>query len=190
MRVIGGSCRGKRLHVPKGSRARPTADRIREALFNILRDVRGAAFLDLCAGSGAVGIEALSRGAARAVFVEQDPRMVLALGRNVRDCGFEETAEILETDARTGIRRLSRRGDRFEWVFADPPYTGRLTGEILRETALSPLLTPGGSLVLQHSIRDESSDGTTEFWRRSDSRRYGDTVLSFYEHLSRGESNP
>lgn len=190
MRVIGGSCRGKRLHAPKGGPARPTSDRVRESLFDILGNVRDLAFLDLCAGTGAVGIEALSRGAARAVFVEQDRRMAEILGRNVAECGLREVSEILETDARAGIRRLSKRGERFDRIFADPPYAGRMTAEILREMADWPLLGPEGLLVIQHSMREEGAGTATEHWRCMDSRRYGDTVLSFYETLSSGESNP
>ncbi|NPU84598.1 MAG: 16S rRNA (guanine(966)-N(2))-methyltransferase RsmD [Syntrophaceae bacterium] len=188
MRVIGGISRGKRLFVPKGSRARPTSDRIREALFNILQDVRGFAFLDLYAGSGAVGIEALSRGAARAVFVEQDPRMAECLRRNVRDCGYDGAAEILETDASDGVRRLSRRGERFHLVFADPPYAGNRVGEILKETAEWPLLDGEGLLVIQHSAREELTEPAAEIWRCSDRRRYGDTMISFYELTARGEN--
>lgn len=187
MRVIAGTARGKRLFVPKGNRARPTSDRIREALFNILRDVREFAFLDLYAGSGAVGIEALSRGAARAVFVEQDPRMAGFLRRNIRECGFDGSSEVLETDAFSGIRRLSRRGDRFHLVFADPPYAGSHSGDILKETAEWPLLEQEGMLVIQHSIRDEQAAGWMKNWRCSDARRYGDTNLSFYELIARGE---
>ncbi len=187
MRVIGGICRGKRLFVPKGGRARPTSDRIREALFNILQDVRGYAFLDLYAGSGAVGIEALSRGAARAVFVEQDPRMAESIRRNIRECGFDDASEILEADARTGIRMLSRRGERFHLVFADPPYAGSHVGDILKETAEWPLLEQEGMLVIQHSIREEQAAGGMKNWRCSDARRYGDTSISFYELIARGE---
>jgi 16S rRNA (guanine966-N2)-methyltransferase len=188
MRVIGGISRGKRLFVPKGNLARPTSDRIREALFNILRDVRGFAFLDLYAGSGAVGIEALSRGAARSVFVEQDPRMAESLKRNIRECGFDGASEVLETDARTGIRRLSRRGERFDLVFADPPYAANRVGDILKETAEWPLLVPEGLLVIQHSVREEQAGTAVGSWNCSDTRRYGDTVLSFYEMTARGEN--
>ncbi len=187
MRVIAGAARGKRLFVPRGNRARPTSDRIREALFNILRDVREFAFLDLYAGSGAVGIEALSRGAARAVFVEQDPRMAGFLRRNIRACGFDGSSEVLETDAITGIRRLSRQGERFHLVFADPPYAGNRTGGILKETAEWPLLVPEGRLVIQHSSREEMAAGAAEGWCLSDMRQYGDTILSFYEMTARGE---
>jgi 16S rRNA (guanine(966)-N(2))-methyltransferase RsmD len=190
MRVTGGSCRGKRLLVPGAGRARPTSDRVRESLFNILRDVEGLSFLDLCAGSGAVGIEALSRGAVRAVFVEQDRRMAESLARNVRECGLETASEILEMDARAGIRKLSRRGDRFDRVFADPPYAGGLCGGILKEMASWPLLAPGGMLVLQHSTRDESIGPAADDWLLVDGRRYGDTALSFYEILASGENNP
>jgi 16S rRNA G966 N2-methylase RsmD len=113
--------------------------------------------------------------------------MAGVLRRNIRECGFDGSSEVLETDAFTGIRRLSRRGERFHLVFADPPYAGNRTGGILKETAEWPLLVPEGRLVIQHSSREEMAAEAAEGWRLMDTRQYGDTILSFYEMTARGE---
>jgi 16S rRNA (guanine966-N2)-methyltransferase len=117
MRVVAGAFKGRRLQAPRGSRTRPTADRVREALFSMLSDVSGARVLDLYAGSGALGIEALSRGAAAATFVESDPRAVAALRRNLEAVGSE--AAVRRQDA---LRFLGRARGPFDLVFVDPPY--------------------------------------------------------------------
>jgi len=117
MRVVAGAFKGRRLHAPRGSGTRPTADRVREALFSMLGDVSGARVLDLYAGSGALGIEALSRGAASAIFVERDPRAVSALRRNLEAVGSE--AEVRRQDA---LRFLASARGTFGVVFLDPPY--------------------------------------------------------------------
>jgi 16S rRNA (guanine966-N2)-methyltransferase len=117
VRVVAGEFRGRRLAAPRGARTRPTADRVREALFSMLGDVTGARVLDLYAGSGALGIEALSRGAGSAVFVDRDPRAVAAIERNLESLGLEQ--EVLRQDA---VRFLARAKGTFDLVFCDPPY--------------------------------------------------------------------
>jgi 16S rRNA (guanine966-N2)-methyltransferase len=117
VRIVAGEFRGRRLAAPRGVRTRPTADRVREALFSMLGDVSGARVLDLYAGSGALGIEALSRGAGSAVFVERDPRAVAAIERNLESLGLEQ--EVLRQDA---VRFLARAKGTFDLVFCDPPY--------------------------------------------------------------------
>jgi 16S rRNA (guanine966-N2)-methyltransferase len=117
VRVIAGEFKGRRLHTARGARTRPTADRVREALFSMLGDVAGASVLDLYAGSGALGIEALSRGAGSAVFVERDRQALAALRRNLDAVGVD--AEVRSEDV---LRFLARPGDRYDLVFCDPPY--------------------------------------------------------------------
>ena len=117
MRVIAGEFKGRRLHTARGARTRPTADRVREALFSMLGDVSGARVLDLYAGSGALGIEALSRGAESAVFVERDPRALAALRRNLDAVGAD--AVVKRQDA---LRFVARPGGPYDLVFCDPPY--------------------------------------------------------------------
>ena len=127
MRVVAGSYKGRRLTAPRGMRTRPTADRVREALFSMLGDVGGARVLDLYAGSGALGIEALSRGAESAVFVERDAPAVAAIERNLAAVGVEAT--VLRQDV---LRFLAAEDGAFELVFCDPPYDSapRLAGPL------------------------------------------------------------
>jgi 16S rRNA (guanine966-N2)-methyltransferase len=117
VRVVAGSFKGRRLAAPRGTRTRPTADRVREALFSMLGDVGGARVLDLYAGSGALGIEALSRGAGSAVFVERDGKAVAAIERNLTAVGAE--ANVVRRDV---VRFLARADGAFDLVFCDPPY--------------------------------------------------------------------
>jgi len=127
LRVVAGRFKGRRLAAPRGTRTRPTADRVREALFSMLGDVGGARVLDLYAGSGALGIEALSRGADSAVFVERDAKAVAAIERNLAAVGVEETV------VRQDVERFLARADgAFDLVFCDPPYdsAARLAGPL------------------------------------------------------------
>ena len=117
MRVVAGTFKGRRLAAPRGTRTRPTADRVREALFSMLRDVGGARVLDLYAGSGALGIEALSRGAGSAVFVERDAKALAAIERNLAAVGVDATVA-----RRDVLRFLARADGAFDLVFCDPPY--------------------------------------------------------------------
>jgi len=127
MRLTGGLDRGRRLIVPRGARTRPTASKVREAIFNILGPPPGPV-LDLFAGTGALGLEALSRGAPKAVFVERDGAALGALRRNLREVGMEERATVIGADVRTALRRLAAAGEQFSWVFLDPPYVREMTG--------------------------------------------------------------
>lgn len=146
MRVVAGAFKGRRLSVPPG--ARPTADRVREALFSILGEVAGARVLDLYAGSGALGIEALSRGADFATFVDRDRRAVQAIARNVE--GLGATAEIRREDA---LRFLARVDEAFDLVFVDPPYhcAGRLALPLAER--LPPRLAPDARIVTESDKR-------------------------------------
>jgi 16S rRNA (guanine(966)-N(2))-methyltransferase RsmD len=157
------------LNVPKG--ARPTSSRAREALFDILQDaIRGSRFLDLFAGSGAMGLEALSRGASSATFVENDPR---ALDANLAALGAgPEEFEVLHEDARAAVSALARRGESFDVVFADPPYSL----EAALSKGIGVLLAPAGKLVVQTdsgasapalpglSLRERRAYGRNVFW--------------------------
>lgn len=171
VRILAGRWKGRALRVPGA--ARPTSSRAREALFDILRDsIPGIRVLDLFAGSGAVGLEALSRGAASAVFVEKDPG---ALEANVGALGAGPgEVEILGGDARRAIATLLERGDRFGLVFADPPYA--LAGALSRPIA--GLLAPDGRLVLQTDTdaRPPEPAGLALLERRA----YGRNVFSFF----------
>jgi 16S rRNA (guanine(966)-N(2))-methyltransferase RsmD len=178
--VIGGTARGRTLKSPPGDRIRPTLDRIREALFSILAgDVVGCDILDGYAGTGSVGIEALSRGARRATFVERDPVVLRCLRINLERSGFAAAAQVLSGDCRTVLPALDRQGESFDFIFLDPPYADPESDPILSWLGRSGLLRADGLLIIEHANRDAIGAAYGRLVRRRDSR-YGDTRLSFF----------
>jgi 16S rRNA (guanine966-N2)-methyltransferase len=178
VRVIAGRFGGRRLAAPPGSATRPTSDRVREALFSILGPLDGAHVLDLYAGSGALGIEALSRGAADAVFVERDARAAAVLRRNLDALGLgPEEARVVRTDALGALRDARERGETYSLVLCDPPYrlAAGLGGPL--SEALAPVLRPGARVVTESDRRDP----LTLNLPRIDERRYGDTLIRIHE---------
>jgi 16S rRNA (guanine966-N2)-methyltransferase len=171
VRVVAGEFKGRRLRAPRGMRTRPTADRVREAVFSMLGDVAGARVLDLYAGSGALGIEALSRGAASAVFVESDPRAVAAIRENLRSLGLDEP--VRRQDA---LRFLARAEGRFDLVFCDPPYDSvpRVAGPLSER--LPAVLAEGARMVTES---DKRTPLELPFALLAD-RTYGDTRIAIH----------
>jgi 16S rRNA (guanine966-N2)-methyltransferase len=171
LRVVAGAFKGRRLAAPRGVRTRPTADRVREALFSMLGDVGGARVLDLYAGSGALGIEALSRGAASAVFVERDPQAVAAIERNLAAVGVE--AVVVRQDA---LRWLAGADGPFDLVFCDPPYdsASRLAGPLAERL---PALTPDDARIVTES--DKRHPLELPFPLLTE-RSYGDTRIAIH----------
>jgi len=167
MRVVAGEFGGRRLEVPKGARMRPTADRVREALFSILSDVGGTRVLDLYCGTGALAIEALSRGAASAVLVDTDPAVAR---RNVEALGLGDRCEIRRSDV---IRYLSRASERFDLVFCDPPYklADRLAPQL--DQLIPDRLTKEGRVILESAARRPLDLGLP----LEVERRYGDILI-------------
>ncbi|HLH44556.1 MAG TPA: 16S rRNA (guanine(966)-N(2))-methyltransferase RsmD [Bryobacteraceae bacterium] len=172
MRVIGGEFRSRALKSLPGLTVRPTPDRLREALFNVLApSISGSVFADVYAGTGAVGIEALSRGAARVIFVEQDRRAVKVIRANLRSLGLADRAQVLQGRA-IGVLGAIRA----DTVFLDPPY--RLEREYA--TAMNLLAgTPPALVIVQHDVRQKLADAYG-LLRRTRELRQGDNVLSFY----------
>ena len=179
MRIIGGEARGRQIRLPRGCRIRPTADRVKESLFAILYRLEGSAFVDVFAGSGNVGLEALSRGARSAVFVEKDPRLTDAIRSNLRLLGFENRAEVINADVQRGIGGLIKRAERFDILFADPPYDEGFVPELMKWLEGGDLLATNGIVVLQHSVRETLEGSCSQVLALADQRRYGDTMLSF-----------
>jgi 16S rRNA (guanine966-N2)-methyltransferase len=173
MRVIAGHHKGRRLVAPRGGATRPTSDRVREALFSILgARVPGATVLDLFAGSGALGIEALSRGAARATFVDEAPAAIQAIRRNLEGI---EGGEVVRRDARGFLRTASENGRQYDLVFLDPPYRHAATlGRELAE-ALAAVVAPGGMVVSESDRR-----APLDLPDLCDERRYGDTLIRLH----------
>jgi 16S rRNA (guanine(966)-N(2))-methyltransferase RsmD len=180
MRVIGGHDRGRHLRAPRGLRTRPTADRVRVTLFDILGPaIAGRRVLDLFAGTGAVGIEALSRGAARAVFVERDRDALRALRGNLAALGVpREAARIVAGDAASVLASLAGSEPPFDLVFLDPPYAGDLASKLLARLVGTPLLQDGSEVVVQHFTKTPPRVPAGLVARR-EPRRFGETTLTF-----------
>jgi 16S rRNA (guanine(966)-N(2))-methyltransferase RsmD len=180
MRVIAGIHKGKRLRSEPGLRVRPTSDRTRETLFNILAPrISDKAFLDLCAGSGAVGIEALSRGAARATFVERSRRALMALVENLARCGIGEEAEVIQRDAISAIKQFVQAGRRFDFIFCDPPYASSLYEPLLALVGNCPLLAEDGWFIVEHHAKQAIAETLGEL-RRFRAVQQGESTLSFF----------
>ena len=181
MRIIGGTARGRRITAPRGSAIRPTADRVRESLFNILpRDLNGSRVLDLFAGGGSLSLEALSRGAASALLVDESEAAAKLIRRNLDALGFTDRARIWANPVAKALSRLAREGAVFDAIFLDPPYDGGWAGRTLAGIARMGTLEPGGVAVAEHSVRERVEERYGSLARR-DRRQYGDTVLSFFE---------
>jgi 16S rRNA (guanine966-N2)-methyltransferase len=181
LRVTGGELGGRRFRAPAGGDTRPTTDMVREALFAVLAEaVEVELAADLFAGSGALGIEALSRGAARCLFVERRPAVVRVLQANLAALGLEGRARVLTADAGRPPRRLWDQGPA-SLVLADPPYQQGWVEPVLALAGEGGLLAPGGWLVVEHSPREEPPRAASGL-ALADRRAYGQSRLSFYTH--------
>ncbi|MGE5664034.1 MAG: 16S rRNA (guanine(966)-N(2))-methyltransferase RsmD [Deltaproteobacteria bacterium] len=188
MRIVAGRWRGRTLRAPKGASVRPTLDRVREAVFDILGErVAGRTVLDLFAGTGAMGLEALSRDAASAVFVESDPRVFEVLRANMESLGAEG-AEALLLDYRRALRALRARKRLFDLVFLDPPYGKGLGSAAARELVRAGLVAPGSVVVAEEAAR-APEDPFPDGWEAAADRRYGDTRIRVYD-VPAGASGP
>ncbi len=179
MRLIAGDLRGRALVAPRGAATRPTSDRVREALFSIIGDVGGLRVLDLYAGTGALGIEALSRGAAYATFVEHAREPLRALRRNLRDLGIEQKSRVLPVRVERLRGARSLLGESFDIVFVDPPYRALRDEKVVDDLGrLFSEIRPGARVVVEHA----RSLAAPEFsgLALDDRRSYGDTALGFY----------
>lgn len=183
MRIISGSAKGRKLVAPKDARVRPTADRIKEAIFNILTSrisgFDGLRVLDIFAGTGNLGIEALSRGATQAVFVDNHRESAAVIRKNLESLGFADRSLIVVQNVSVALKTLERKGEQFDLAFLDPPYGQGLVEKTLELLSSSPLLAPDAVIVAELGSREElsSSIGSLEEFDR---RRYGDTTVSFW----------
>ena len=177
MRIIAGTARGRTIDAPKGRDTRPTLDRVRENLFNILqRKTWDAKVLDLFAGTGALSLESLSRGAAEAVLVDCDRAAHVCQKQNVDKLGFNQQTRILLMDWKQALRQLTVAGDTFDLVFLDPPYAMRDMAEVME--ALKPLLAEDAVIILEHEAQVMPS--TADGYEMYDSRKYGYVGVSFF----------
>jgi 16S rRNA (guanine966-N2)-methyltransferase len=174
VRITGGRLGGRRIVAPKGARTRPTSDRVREALFQILGSLDGARVLDLYAGSGALGLEALSRGAAEATFVDSAAPAIAAVRRNLET--LDLAAEVRRSDARAFLRNAQRASRFYDLVLLDPPY--RLAAGLGRELSelVPPVLATAGRVVAEGDRRSPLELNLPLL----DERRYGDTIIRIH----------
>ena len=178
MRVISGTAKGRRLATPKRSDPiRPVLDQVKEAIFNILFDVTDARVLDCFAGTGALGIEALSRGAAHATFIDQSSRAIALINANLELCQFHDRATVLHMPAERALRWLGERRAQFDLIFLDPPYEKGFLTPNLSAVAQAQILAPRGLLIMEHHPKEalEVPPGLV----LTDQRKYGQTVISF-----------
>ncbi|MCR4391640.1 MAG: 16S rRNA (guanine(966)-N(2))-methyltransferase RsmD [Candidatus Acetothermia bacterium] len=183
MRIIGGAHRGRKLAEWHGTDIRPLRDRVRTALFDTLGGlVAGAEFLDLFAGTGAVGLEALSRGARRAVFVDSSPHAVRLIQENIRRLGYRDRTEVLRLDALAGIRVLAEQGRAFELAFVGAPYESGLAQRAVAALGEFVPLAPG-ALVVVETFHKEGVAARYGALRLELQRAYGETRLSFYRFV-------
>jgi len=181
LRVIAGVAKKRLLKVPSGWTGRPTADRVKESLFNILAgSIIECNFLDLFAGTGNVGIEALSRGALKAVFVEKDHRAAGSIMQNVKITGFEDRSRIIIRDVYRALTQLGEEGDSFDIVFLDPPYSMGFEIPVISSLLERKILTPGGLVIAESSKRDTLPSRIVEV-SIIKQQRYGDTMITFYQ---------
>lgn len=179
MRVIAGSARGRAIQGPKGQgELRPTSDRVRETIFNVLGQWLEGRVLDLYAGTGALAIEALSRGASRAVLVDSGREAQRLIEKNLEALGFAKQAELLALQADRAIEALEQRRESFELVFADPPYAAQAASWLVDRLARSPLLAPGATLVLETDKREAAPQNAA--LPEIDERKFGDTRVRMY----------
>lgn len=179
MRIISGTSKGRRLVTQRGLSLRPTSDRVKESIFNILGvEVEGKVVLDLFAGTGSLGIEALSRGAKKALFVEKGKQALRLIQRNLLQCGLERRSEILPKDVNRAIGILKQKGESFDLILMDPPYEKGLIQKTLLKLNLHRIHHEDSILVIEHDRR-EPLPKTVEGWNLIRQRGIGDTVISF-----------
>ena len=174
MRVITGSARGRRLKTPENFDIRPTTDNVKEALFNIIQfDIEGRRVLDLFAGTGQLGIEALSRGAREAVFVDKDREALKIVRENLKTCGLQ--AELRQEDAISALQRK----ERFDLIFVDPPYDSGLYAPVLETIKTVDKLTDGGIIIVEARREQPLPDLAAPYGRRKE-YRYGKIKIAVY----------
>ncbi len=180
MRVISGDLKGRRLINPGGTMVRPTGSRVKEALFSIIgAPIIGSTFVDCFSGTGNIGIEAVSRGAARAFFIERNPRVVDILKRNIKNLGLTDRVSVMTLDALKGVKALGKLGVSADIVFLDPPYSYSRTVEIIFSLLEHGIIASGGALIWQHSSKTVPGPSYGDL-KSDPTRFYGDTGITFF----------
>lgn len=190
MRITGGDLRGRTIVTSGFQGIRPTTDRARETIFNILAnhcDVEDASVLDLCAGSGALGIESLSRGAASGVFIEKSRSNARLLEQTLAQLGLQDAARVLALDVLKGIPLLAAEKKTFSLIFCDPPYAAKLINPVFLTLIASNCMTEGGIFVAEHDTREIVL--VPKGWQKLTDRSFGETVVEFFINKSSSDAS-
>ncbi len=183
LRVIAGNLKGKKLKTVSGQHTRPTSDRLRESLFNIISDdIQGAFVLDLFAGTGALGIEALSRGAQTAVFVDNYKPSLSIIEANIKSCRMTAAARIINWNIINNLNCLRSKKPLFNIVFMDPPYDEDAIEKSLSNLHESGSLFKEAKIIVEHSIKEMIPENEV-FFKTIDNRKYGKTIVSFLSYV-------
>lgn len=180
MRIIAGESKGKRIKSRKGMDTRPTLDSVKESLFSIIAPyVPDARFLDLFSGTGNIALEALSRGAKRAVMIEKEPEALKVIIENINSLGYENRCRAYKNDVIRATDILGRKGEKFDIIFMDPPYKEELCVKVMEGIQKNNLLAEGGLIICEHHIFEDLADTIGEF-KKADERKYGKKCMTFY----------
>ena len=184
MRIVAGKNKGNILKSPKDLSVRPTSEKVREALFDILgTSVEETCFLDLFAGTGAVGIEALSRGAKKVIFIEKELKCIKIIKENLEKTKNSQNAVVYKIDFLPGLKLLAKKNYLLDYIFLDPPYNRGLVNISLLEIAKLPILRKNGLVIAQHYKKEKVMEKINNL-RLFNQRRYGECFLSFYEYVN------
>ncbi|WAW14218.1 16S rRNA (guanine(966)-N(2))-methyltransferase RsmD [Peptostreptococcus equinus] len=179
MRVISGSARGLKLSAPANDKVRPTTDRVKESMFNIISfDICDSVVLDLFSGSGSLGIECISRGARKAYFCDKDKESIKLIKENIKKSRFENKSEMFECDYKLALSKLQAKGEKIDIIFVDPPYYEGLFEEVLKNIEVANIIKDSTIVVVEHDAKTEIVDGT--LLKKNKEKKYGLTKLTFY----------
>lgn len=180
LRVISGKVRGLKLNTPKNDDVRPTTDRVKESVFNIINGyVMDSNVLDLFAGTGSLGIECLSRGANKCVFVDASKTSIEIVKSNIKKARVEADSEVMNVDCKSAIDKLKTRSESFDLIFMDPPYYENLFVSTLEKISDTKLLNEDGIIVVEHDTTEKLPDNVGDLVKQK-SRKYGNTTVTFY----------
>ena len=180
MRIIAGQSKGRTLEPIKGRNTRPTSDKVKESIFSIIQDrIQDSMVLDLFAGTGNLGFEALSRGACRAIFIDKDIYAIRTIKKNRQTLGYQDQSEVFKNDAVRSLTELSKRDILFDIIFMDPPYRKDYEEILLSSIDSLNILHNDGIIIVEHDAKTLLSDNVANLYR-FDWRKYGGTGVSFY----------
>ena len=186
MRIIAGKYKGRRLTTPKGMNVRPTSDRVKESVFSIIqKHIVDANFLDLCSGTGNIGIEALSRGAKQVTFLDRNPISLKLIRQNLEICGIEISdtqVQVIAKDLYKGIKTLHNQSETFELIYFDPPYDANIYNQCLTQISDTKLLNEAGILLIEHH-KNTVLPTEIGLLTHIEQRQYGDTCVSLFRSI-------